>query len=99
MTREEALKPKLIKGKLPTLTGNPPLGYLNSLYCPSCGRLFTSFYDADNLPNREDGYRFNISRDWNYCIKCGQLIDFSEYRHENKQRVIGLMGEEIVFED
>jgi C4-type Zn-finger protein len=74
----QALKPKLEKGKLPTVTGRPRLGYLNSLYCPVCGKHLTSFYDGDNLPNRED--RFYISEEWNYCSKCGQKIDFSEYR-------------------
>ncbi|MBR1904884.1 MAG: hypothetical protein IJ819_00275 [Clostridiales bacterium] len=83
MTKEEALKPIVRKGKYPTKDASiPHLGYLNSLYCPVCGKLFTSFYDADNLPNRSDGYRFNISKEWNYCSRCGQRIDFSDYQHE-----------------
>lgn len=85
MDKEEALKPIIKRGKRPTISVSvPPLGYLNSLYCPVCGKFFTSFYDADNLPNRSDGYRFSISKDWNYCLKCGQRIDFSDYQHERR---------------
>lgn len=80
--RETAIKPILRKSEYPTLYNSPKLGYLNSLYCPICNRHLGSFYDADNLPNRPDGYRVNISKEWNYCSRCGQRIDFSDFQHE-----------------
>ena len=87
MNKEKAIKPILRKSKYPTLCDTPVLGYLNSLYCPICNRHLCSFYDADNLPNRTDGYRFNISKEWNYCAKCGQRIDFSDYQHEKQKQL------------
>lgn len=82
----KALKPKCVKGEYPTLTGNPQLGYLNSYYCPVCGKHLFSCYDADVLPEREDGYHFYISPDWNYCRKCGTRLDLAEWKRKEPGR-------------
>lgn len=54
--KKKAWKPKQKRSDTPTLTGTPPLGYLNSCYCPKCGRHLFSYYDADISPDRKDGY-------------------------------------------
>ena len=43
----KARKPKRMRSNKPTLSGNPPLMYLNSFFCPVCGRHLFSFYDGD----------------------------------------------------
>lgn len=80
----KAKRPIRKRSERPTLTGTPPLGYLNAYYCPVCGRHLFSHYDADVLENREDGFCFNISNDWNYCSKCGTPLELSEWKRENK---------------
>lgn len=70
-------KPRRERGKTPTRTGNPPLGYLISFYCPTCGRHLFSHYEGDLT---KENYKFKISNDWNYCSKCGQLLDLGEWK-------------------
>ena len=89
-------KPKHRKSEYPTLTGAPPLGYLNSYYCPVCGRHLFSHYDADVMPNRKDGFMYRISSDWNYCSKCGTLLDLDEWKR--KEEPTGA-EEELMLED
>lgn len=80
-------KPLRKRSEKPTLTGTPPLGYLNSILCPVCKKHLFSFYDADVLPNRKDGFCFSISEDWNYCSKCGTPLDLSEWKREMARSV------------
>lgn len=89
-------KPKHRKSEYPTLTGAPPLGYLNSYYCPVCGRHLFSHYDADIMPNRKDGFMYRISSDWNYCSKCGTLLDLDEWKRKEEPTDA---EEELVLED
>ena len=100
MTKRKAKKPKRRKSERPTLTGKPQLGYLNSYYCPVCGKYLFSHYDADVLPDREDGYCFRISSDLNFCGKCGTLLDLDEWkRKETTEAVVKTADEEVQFDD
>lgn len=94
----KALKPKIKKSESPTLTGNPPLGYLISFYCPKCGKHILSAYESDMKTDRKDGFKWGISEDLNYCSKCGQLLDLEEYRLKNRFPE-EFKDDEIVFED
>lgn len=91
--KKKAWKPRREKSKYPTLTGKPPLGYLNTYYCPICGKHLFSYYDADAIPNRQDGYKFAISNDLNYCSKCGVLLDLDEWKRKDNA------DKELVLED
>lgn len=73
----KARKPKRMRSNKPTLSGNPPLMYLNSFFCPVCGKHLFSFYDGDL--KRKD-YKFQITPDWNYCSKCGTRLDLDEWK-------------------
>lgn len=94
--KRKARKPKHERSEYPTLTGTPPLGYLNSYYCPVCGKHLFSRYDADLLPNRADGFKFRISADWNYCSKCGTLLDLDQWKEKPEEKEL---AEEIVWEE
>lgn len=48
---EKPQDPIVKKSKHPTKVGN--LGYLNSVYCPRCGRLLFSYYDKDRAPEKK----------------------------------------------
>lgn len=74
---KKARRPKHHRSERPTLTGVPQLGYLNFFTCPVCGKHLFSYYDGDT--KRED-YKFRISSDWNYCSKCGTLLDLDEWK-------------------
>jgi hypothetical protein len=93
---KKARKPKRMKSEMPTLTGTPPLGYLNSYYCPVCGKHLFSHYDADILPDRADGYKFRISADVNYCSKCGTFLDLDGWKGKPEET---REGEEIKWEE
>lgn len=80
--RKKAWKPKHKRSDAPTIAGQPRLGYLHSYSCPVCGKHLFSYYDADILPGRKDGYHFRISEDWNYCSKCGTLLDLSDWKEK-----------------
>ena len=80
MITDRARKPKHNKSECPTLTGNPPLGYLNYFTCPECGMHLFSYYDGDI--SRPD-YRFKISDNWNYCSQCGVHLNLREWQHQN----------------
>lgn len=67
--KEIRRKPRVVKGKI--LTGG--LGYLNECHCPRCGRLLFSHYDSDI------GRGWAISKEWNYCLQCGQHLDLDDY--------------------
>lgn len=96
MAARKPRKPKHKKSEYPTLTGKPQLGYLNAYYCPVCGKHLFSAYDADLRKDREDGYYFYISRDLNYCSKCGTLLDLEEWKRKEEPPDT---GEELVLED
>lgn len=81
--RDTPRKPKRQKGRHPTLTGTPPLGYLNSFHCPVCGYHLFSVYDG-NL-ERPD-YHFRVSADWNYCSRCGQALDLGEFKAGKEEK-------------
>ena len=82
MAARKARKPKHQKSEYPTLPGQ--LGYLNSYYCPVCGKHLFSAYDKDMKKDREDGYYFHVSNDFNYCSKCGQLLDLDEWKRKEE---------------
>ena len=82
MAARKARKPKHQKSEYPTLSGQ--LGYLNSYYCPVCGKHLFSAYDKDMKKDREDGYYFHVSNDFNYCSKCGQLLDLDEWKRKEE---------------
>lgn len=46
--------------------------------------------------DREDGYYFHVSRDFNYCSKCGTLLDLDEWKREEEPAAA---GEELTLED
>lgn len=94
MATREPRKPKAQKSEYPTLPGQ--LGYLNSYYCPVCGKHLFSAYDKDLRKDREDGYYFHVSRDFNYCSKCGTLLDLDEWKREEEPAAA---GEELTLED
>lgn len=81
----KAKNPIKRKSEHSTLTGNPPLGYLNSYYCPVCGRHLFSHYDADVIESRDGRHRFWIGEDWNYCSKCGTLLELSKWKRKEKR--------------
>lgn len=85
MKKKKAWKPRRERSKQPTLIGQPQLGYLNSYYCPICGKHLFSHYDADWAPGRKDGLRFRIAADWHYCSKCGTLLDLAEWQQKENQ--------------
>lgn len=37
---------------------------------------------TERLP--EDGYCFHVSNDFNYCSKCGQLLDLDEWKRKEE---------------
>ena len=96
--KKKAWKPRRKRSKQPTLTGQPLLGYLNSYYCPICGKHLFSHYDADIAPDRKDGFRFRLAADWNYCCKCGTLLDLAEWQQGEKQAVMDVAEKELKFE-
>lgn len=94
MVARKARKPKHQKSEYPTLPGQ--LGYLNSYYCPVCGKHLFSAYDKDMKKDREDGYYFRVSNDFNYCSKCGQLLDLDEWKRKEEPPEA---AEELKFDD
>lgn len=94
MATRKARKPKYQKSEYPTLPGQ--LGYLNSYYCPVCGKHLFSAYDKDMKKDREDGYYFHVSNDFNYCSKCGQLLDLDEWKRKEEPPEA---AEELKFDD
>ena len=93
MAVKGAVKPKHNKSKCKTLTGSPPLGYLNYFTCPVCGKNLFSYYDGDL---KHPSYVFKISEEWNYCSKCGTPLDLDEWKDKEDQEG----GEdELVLED
>lgn len=84
--RDTPRKPKRQRGKRPTLAGTPPLGYLNSFYCPVCGDHLFSVYDGDLA--RPD-YHFRVSDGWNYCRRCGQALDLGEFKAGKEEKGSG----------
>lgn len=97
MPARKPKKPKCQKSEYPTLTGTPQLGHLNAYYCPVCGKHLFSVYDAELRKDREDGYYFYVSRDFNYCSKCGTLLDLDEWKRKEEPKQEA--GEELQFED
>lgn len=89
----KAKKPKHRKSERPTLTGTPPLGYLNYFICPMCGKHLFSYYDGDL---KRPHFKFKLSKDWNYCSKCGQLLDLSEWKDKEEPAAA---EEELMLED
>lgn len=82
MEVKKAKKPKHNRSQRPTLTGEPPLGYLNYFTCPVCGKHLFSYYDGDL---KRALYVFEISAEWNYCSKCGTLLDLDEWKNKPDQ--------------
>ena len=66
------------------------------VYCPVCGKHLFSAYDKDMRKDREDGYYFYISRDFNYCSKCGTLLDLEEWKRKEEPATA---EEELALED
>lgn len=57
-----------------------------------------SCYDADIAPDRKDGFRYRISSDWNYCSKCGTLLDLDEWKRK-EPLAAGVGEEELIFSE
>lgn len=97
----KGIKPLIKKSKYPTLVNN--LGFLNSLYCPRCGKHLFSYYDKDRKPEQNGGYIFTISNDVNFCSKCGLYINLEEYKDKTKHgksiNDLNLSDEDIKFVD
>ena len=74
-------RPIVKKGDRPTLVEN--LGYLNSVYCPKCGKHLFSYYDKEIIPDRNDGYIFRIWHKWNYCSECGLFLNLDAWKDLN----------------
>lgn len=55
-----------------------------------------SAYDKDMKKDREDGYYFHVSNDFNYCSKCGQLLDLDEWKRKEEPPEA---AEELKFDD
>lgn len=55
-----------------------------------------SAYDKDMKKDREDGYYFHVSNDFNYCSKCGQLLDLDEWKRKEEPPEV---AEELKFDD
>lgn len=89
MAAVKARKPKRQRGEYPTIAGNPPLGYLIHFYCPKCGAHLFSAYEEDLRTDREDGYIFKVAKDWNYCSRCGTLLDLDEWKHREPPAAVG----------
>ena len=84
MAARKARKPKHQKSEYPTLPGQ--LGYLNSYYCPVCGKHLFSAYDKDMKKDREDGYYFHVSNDFNYSdLIRTPMKDISEFLLDNDE--------------
>ena len=62
-------------------------GRLTTFYCVKCGKRLCACYETD--PLRGGG----ISRDWHFCSKCGNSLDFGEYYHHETS------NDEVTFED
>lgn len=94
-------KPIKKKSKYPTLVNN--LGFLNSLYCPRCGKHLFSYYDKELKPEENFGYHFVISSDVNFCSKCGLYLNLEEYKDKTQNgksiNDLNLSEENIKFED
>ena len=99
--KKKAWKPRRVRGQQPTLTGQPQLGYLNSFYCPICGKHLFSCYDADIAPDRKDGFRFRVASDWHYCSKCGTMLDLAEWQQEETPAPAAVVGadDELKFDE
>lgn len=76
---EKPQDPIIKKSKHPTKVGN--LGYLNSIYCPRCGRLIFSYYDKDRDPDKNEGYKFYIWHEINFCARCGLWLNLDEWKN------------------
>lgn len=50
----------------------------------------------DMKKDREDGYYFHVSNDFNYCSKCGQLLDLDEWKRKEEPPEA---AEELKFDD
>ena len=61
-----------------------------------CGKHLFSAYDKDMKKDREDGYYFHVSNDFNYCSKCGQLLDLDEWKRKEEPPEA---AEELKFDD
>ena len=94
-------KPILKKSEYPTRVNN--LGFLNSLYCPRCGKHLFSYYDKDRKPEQNCGYIFVIANDVNYCAKCGLFLNLDEYKDKTKNgksiNDLNLSDDKVKFDD
>lgn len=78
---KEPADPIVKKGKYPTLVNN--LGYLNTVYCPRCGRRMFSYYDKDILPDGPDAFRMKVSHTVNNCSRCGLHLNLDRWKDPN----------------
>lgn len=94
-------KPIKKKSEYPTRVNN--LGFLNSLYCPRCGKHLFSYYDKDRKPEENGGYICIIANDVNFCSKCGLFLNLDEYKDKTKNdksiNDLDLSDDKIKFDD
>lgn len=69
-------RPIILKTKRPTLAGN--LGHLNAVFCPRCKHHIFSYYDKEFYEKT-----FKVWNGWNYCSKCGLLLDLDAWKDPN----------------
>ena len=68
--------------------------FKNNLFPDENARCYQEHKDLRK--DREDGYYFHVSRDFNYCSKCGTLLDLDEWKREEEPAAA---GEELTLED
>lgn len=77
--KNQRTRPIVKKGKHPTKVNN--LGYLNSVYCPKCGKHLFSYYDKEI--QSDSGYTFRVWHKLNYCSECGLFLDLDAWKDLN----------------
>ena len=88
--RDRALQPIIVDSEREAAG----YGYHHWAYCPACGNgpLF-AYYDIDlrRFDSGESNYPDGcmVSRDYNFCSKCGQRLDFGRFqRDEDEQEMV-----------
>lgn len=84
MAARKARKPKYQKSECPTLPGQ--LGYLNSYYCPVCGKHLFSAYDKDMKKDREDGITSMCQMTSTIAANAGSCLTLTNGREKKNRR-------------
>lgn len=69
-------------------------GRLLAFYCDKCGSHLSSCYENDV---KNGG---GVAKDFHYCMKCGNAVDFGEYYYQEKgMKDNNYLDEEIEFKE